>query len=94
MPKANDLLETARMFDQRAEQAKRASIETEGQRLQVGGGEGAAGLRHRGGENPLSGSVAGFAGDISAVLTRQDILTNLQWGPSRRGSTGPTRGNR
>jgi hypothetical protein len=26
---------------------------------------------------PLSGSVAGFAGDIGAVLTRQDILTNL-----------------
>jgi CBS domain-containing protein len=34
---------------------------------------------------PLSGSVAGFAGDIGAVLTRQDILTNLQCGPSRRG---------
>ena len=33
---------------------------------------------------PLSGSVAGFAGDIGAVLTRQDILTNLQCGPSRR----------
>ena len=30
---------------------------------------------------PLSGSVAGFAGDIGAVLTRQDILTNLQCGP-------------
>jgi hypothetical protein len=55
MPKANDLLETARMFDQRAEQAKRASIETEGQRLRVGSGEGAAGLRHRGGENPAVG---------------------------------------
>src|SRR3974390_909291 len=44
------------------------SIETEGQRLRAGSGEGAAGLRHRGGENPLSGSVAGFAGDIGAVL--------------------------
>src|ERR1700735_3297694 len=43
---------------------------------------------------PLSGSVAGFAGDIGAVLTRQDILTNLQCGPSRRGRTGPTRGDR
>ena len=32
----------------------------------------------------LSGSVAGFAGDIGAVLTRQDILTNLQCEPSRR----------
>lgn len=30
---------------------------------------------------PLSGSVAGFAGDIGAVLTRQDISTNLQCGP-------------
>ena len=43
---------------------------------------------------PLSGSVAGFAGDIGAVLTRQDISTNLQFGPSRRGRTGPTRGDR
>jgi hypothetical protein len=43
---------------------------------------------------PLSGSVAGFAGDIGAVLTRQDILTNLQCGPSRRGRTGSTRGDR
>jgi hypothetical protein len=44
---------------------------------------------------PLSGSVAVFAGDIGAVLTRQDILTNLQCGPSRRGRTGrPTRGDR
>ena len=43
---------------------------------------------------PLSGSVAGFAGDIGTVLTRQDILTNLQCGPSRRGRTGPTRGDR
>ena len=43
---------------------------------------------------PLSGSVAGSAGDIGAVLTRQDILTNLQRGPSRRGRTGPTRGDR
>ena len=42
---------------------------------------------------PLSGLVAGFAGDIDAVLTRQDILTNLQCGPSRRGRTGPTRGD-
>jgi len=32
----------------------------------------------------LSGSV-GFASDIGAVLTRQDILTNLQCGSSRRG---------
>jgi len=38
---------------------------------------------------PLSGSVAGFAGDIGAVLTRQDILTNLQSRPSRPGRTGP-----
>src|SRR5665811_1847186 len=38
---------------------------------------------------PLSGSVAGFAGDIGAVLTRQDILTNLQCGPSRRVGQGP-----
>ena len=43
---------------------------------------------------PLSGLVAGFAGDIGAVLTRQDILTNLQCGLSRRGRTGPTRGDR
>ena len=43
---------------------------------------------------PLSGSVAGFAGDIGAVLTKQDILTNLQCGPSRRGRTGPTGGDR
>jgi hypothetical protein len=43
---------------------------------------------------PLSGSVAGFAGDIGAVLTRQDISTILQCGPSRRGRTGPTRGDR
>jgi len=41
-----------------------------------------------------AGSVAGFAGDIGTVLTRQDILTNLQCGPSRRGRTGPTRGDR
>ena len=34
---------------------------------------------------PLSGSVAGFAGDIGAVLTRQDILTNL---PMRAIKTG------
>jgi hypothetical protein len=43
---------------------------------------------------PLSGSVAGFAGDIGALLTRQDISTILQCGPSRRGRTGPTRGDR
>ena len=43
---------------------------------------------------PLSGSVAGFAGDIGAVLTRQDISTILQCGPSRRGRTGPARGDR
>jgi hypothetical protein len=43
---------------------------------------------------PLSGSVAGFAGDIGAVLTRQDVSISLQCGPSRRGRTGPTRGNR
>ena len=42
---------------------------------------------------PLSGLVAGFAGDIGAVLTRQDILTNLRCRPSRRG-TGPNGGNR
>ena len=39
---------------------------------------------------PLSGSVAGFAGDIGAVLTRQDISTNLQGGAG----TGPTTGDR
>jgi hypothetical protein len=43
---------------------------------------------------PLSGSVAGFAGDIGAVLTRQDISTNLQCEPSRRGRTGPKRRDR
>jgi len=43
---------------------------------------------------PLSGSVAGFAGDIGAVLTRQDVSTILQSGPSRRARTGPTRGDR
>lgn len=42
----------------------------------------------------LSGSVGGFAGDIGVVLTRQDILTNLQRGPSRRGRTGHTGGDR
>jgi hypothetical protein len=30
---------------------------------------------------PLSGSVAGFAGDIGAVLTRQDSSPILQCGP-------------
>src|SRR5215467_7614615 len=30
-------------------------------------------------------------GDIGAVLTRQDISTILQCGPSRRGRTGPRR---
>jgi hypothetical protein len=43
---------------------------------------------------PLSGSVAGFAGNIGAVLTRQDDSTNLQCGPSRRGRTGPTTADR
>ena len=43
---------------------------------------------------PLSGSVAGFAGDIGAVLTRHDISTNLQCGPSGRGRTGSTTGAR
>jgi hypothetical protein len=43
---------------------------------------------------PLVGSVAGFAGDIGAVQTRQDISTILQCAPSRRGRTGPTRGDR
>ena len=43
---------------------------------------------------PLVGSVAGFAGDIGAVQTRQDISTILQCAPSRRGRTGPTRGGR
>ena len=43
---------------------------------------------------PLSGSVVGLAGDIGAVLTRQDVSTILQCGPSRRGRTGPTRGDR
>jgi Holliday junction resolvase len=42
---------------------------------------------------PPSGLVAGFAGDIGAVLTRQDILINLQCRPSRR-DTGPNGGNR
>jgi hypothetical protein len=35
---------------------------------------------------PLSGSVEGFVGDIGAVLTRQDISTSFQCGPSRRGT--------
>jgi hypothetical protein len=43
---------------------------------------------------PLSGPVAGFAGDAGAVLTRQDILTNLQSGPSRQATTRPTREDR
>ena len=43
---------------------------------------------------PLLESVAGFAGDIGAVLTRQDISTIVQCGPSRRGRTGPARGDR
>jgi hypothetical protein len=43
---------------------------------------------------PPPGSVAGFAGDIGAVLTRQDNSTNLQCGPSRRGRTGPATGDR
>src|SRR5687768_3685470 len=34
-----------------------------------------------------SGSVAGFAGDIGVVLTKQDISTILQCGPSRPGKT-------
>jgi hypothetical protein len=42
-----------------------------------------------GGENPAVGSVAGFAGDIGAVQTRQDISTILQYGPSRRGRIDP-----
>jgi hypothetical protein len=29
-------------------------------------------------KTPLSGSVAGFAGDIGAVLIRQDILTSMR----------------
>jgi hypothetical protein len=71
------------------------SIETEGQRLRAGSGEGAAqGYAIEAVTIPLSGSVAGFAGDIGAVLTRQDILINVQCGPSRRGRTGPTRGDR
>ena len=43
---------------------------------------------------PLSGSVAGFAGDIGAVLTRQDISTNLQCGQQGWAGQGPTRGDR
>jgi hypothetical protein len=43
---------------------------------------------------PPPGSVARFAGDIGAVLTRQDNSTNLQCGPSRRGRTGPATGDR
>jgi hypothetical protein len=35
----------------------------------------------------LSGSVAGFAGDIGAVLTKQDISIILRCGPSRPGKT-------
>jgi hypothetical protein len=69
-------------------------IETEEQRLRAGSGEGAAGYVIEAVKIPLSGSVAGFAGDIGAVLTRQDILTNLQCGPSRPGRTGPARGDR
>jgi CBS domain-containing protein len=34
---------------------------------------------------PLSGSVGGFSDDIGAVLTRQDISTNLQYGPIKAG---------
>ena len=43
---------------------------------------------------PLPGSLAGFAGDTGAVLTRRDISTILQSGSSRRGRAGPTRGDR
>jgi hypothetical protein len=43
---------------------------------------------------PLWDQSATSAGDIGAVLTRQDILTNLRCGPSRRGRTGPARGDR
>jgi hypothetical protein len=43
---------------------------------------------------PLSGPVAGLAGDIGAVLTRQEISTNLQCGPSRPGRMGPATGDR
>lgn len=43
---------------------------------------------------PLSGSVAGFASDIGAVLTRQDISTNLQCGPSMRGRNRAPDGDR
>jgi hypothetical protein len=43
---------------------------------------------------PLLESVAGFAGDIGAVLTTQDISTKLQCGLARLGTTGPTRGDR
>src|SRR4029077_15898987 len=57
------------------------SIETERQRLRAGNGEGAAGYAIEAVKIPLSGSVAGFAGDIGVVLTRQDISTNLQCGP-------------
>ena len=43
-----------------------------------------------GGEIPLSGSVAGFAGDVGAVLTRQDLLLSFMRGikGSRQGPKG------
>lgn len=69
------------------------SIEAEGQRLRVGSGEGAAEHAIEAVKIPLSGLVAGVAGDIGAVLTRHDILTNLQCGPPRRGGTGSTGGD-
>jgi hypothetical protein len=34
---------------------------------------------------PLSGSVGGFVDDVGAMLTRQDISTNLQCGPIKAG---------
>jgi CBS domain-containing protein len=35
--------------------------------------------------------MASAPGDVGAMLTRQAISTNLQFGPSRRGRTGPDR---
>jgi hypothetical protein len=54
----------------------------------------AAGLRHRGVKNPAVGIGGKLHRDIGAVLTRQEISTNLQSGPSKRGRSGPTRRDR
>jgi hypothetical protein len=48
-------------------------------------------LRLRGGENRAAG-IGGFAGGVGAVLTREDVSTNLQC--AHRGGAGPTGRNR